>query len=183
MAKKLTDEIGKPGFKASYAFQNGEDTSKFVRHALSVQDFPPVNRDNPDEVARNVRMYFELCEKDGVRPTTTGLANALKITRRTLIRVCNGEFPSYNSKTIEIVRGAYSILEQLAEGYMQDNKINPVSGIFLMTNSYSEWEQHATTRKEVTVKHTLELPDDKLKQRYLENAYTPEYTINDNDQD
>ena len=154
---------------------SSKESADYISHVLKIQQMKKCDFDDPQAVKDRITFYFQCCAEDGMKPTTTGMALALGVSRRFLMYVVNGERKANNPEVIDVVRQGMQMLEGLTESYMMDGKINPVSGIFLMTNNYEAWEQHAS-KKETTIHHVLELPDEKMKQRYLTDYITPEYT-------
>ena len=110
------------------------DNSKYLGHALAISRLPLVDLNDTNAVSERIDWYFEHCFGNDMKPTVAGLCNALKISRTTLLEWRRGTYrdDSYQA----IVLKAYSIMEELWENYMQNGKINPVSGIFLAKNNY-----------------------------------------------
>lgn len=110
------------------------DNSKYLGHALEVMRQPPVDTNDPEAVRERCQWYFEHCFKNDMKPTVSGLCNAFKIQRSTLLEWRRG---TYRKDTHQaIILDAYALMENLWEDYMQNGKINPVSGIFLGKNNY-----------------------------------------------
>lgn len=111
------------------------DNSYFLRHALASLGMPPIDISDARQVEERINWYFCHCVEDDMKPTVTGLCNALGITRDTLIGWRTGKFREDSHQAI--AARAHAVLEELMEHYMQNGKVNPVSGIFLMKNLYS----------------------------------------------
>lgn len=110
------------------------DNSKYLGHALTIARMPLVDLNNIQEVEERIEWYFDHCFGNDMKPTVTGLCNSLKITRNTLMGWRQG---TYRADTHQaVILRAYGIMEELWENYMQNGKINPVSGIFLGKNNY-----------------------------------------------
>lgn len=108
------------------------DNSKFLSHALAVASMPPVDTNSAAAVKERVNEYFQLCLSNDMKPTVTGLCNAFKINKSTLLLWKQG---TYRKDTHQaIILEAYAVMENLWEEYMLNGKINPVSGIFLSKN-------------------------------------------------
>lgn len=134
--KNFGQEMVKPG-----------DNTRYLRHALACWDLPPLDLDDDEAVAGRVRWYFEHCADDDMKPTVTGLANALGVRRQTLLKWANGERRSENSDRGVLIKRAYEALAELWEDYMLNGKVNPVSGIFLGKNHFGY-----TDKQEVTLR-------------------------------
>jgi hypothetical protein len=110
------------------------DNSKYLRHALVTLDLPPIDISNVEEVEGRIWWYFDHCVDNDMKPTVSGMCNALGIHRDTLATWRTGEFRAGTHQAV--VLKAYRLLEELWENYMMNGKINPVSGIFLGKNNF-----------------------------------------------
>lgn len=111
------------------------DNARFTKNALEVMLLPPIDRDDPVAVENRVREYFEIVIRNDMKPSVAGLANALGMHRSALIQWVNGTY-RVGQPQVDVVKKAYAFLNQLWEDYMQNGKINPVSGIFLGKNNF-----------------------------------------------
>ena len=110
------------------------DNSKYLGHALTIARMPLVDLNDIEAVKERIDWYFEHCFHNDMKPTVSGFCNALKISRQALLQWKNG---TYRKETHQaVILEAYSLMEELWENYMQNGKINPVSGIFLGKNNY-----------------------------------------------
>ena len=110
------------------------DNSRYLRHALATLELPPIDISNAAQVSDRLGWYFNHCADSDMKPTVNGMCNALGIHRDTLHTWRTGEYRADSHQAI--VMKAYRVLEELWEDYMLNGKINPVSGIFLMKNSF-----------------------------------------------
>ena len=120
------------------------DNAKFLAHAMAVMNMPPVDISDPRQVEQRISDYFVLCTQNDMKPTVKGFCNSLRITRQTLFSWRHGH--DRKSTHQEIILRAYDLLEEMWENYMQNGKINPVSGIFLGKNNF-----HYQDRQEYVV--------------------------------
>lgn len=114
---------------------NPGDNSQYLRHALASLGMPPIDISDARQVEERIQWYFVHCAEDDMKPTVTGLCNALGVTRDTLIAWRTGKYREDSHQAI--AARAHAVLEELMEHYMQNGKVNPVSGIFLLKNLYS----------------------------------------------
>ena len=121
---------------ANFGQENVEpgDNSFFVRHALANLKQPPIDISDPKQVENRIDWYFNHCIDNDVKPTVKGFCNALGIHKDTIRTWKNGEYRKDTHQAI--ILKAYAVLEELWEHYMQNGKINPVSGIFLGKNNF-----------------------------------------------
>ena len=113
------------------------DNNKFLSHNLAVMRMPAIDISNPVLVRQRINDYFQLCADNDMKPSVKGLTNALKIGRTTLWEWRNGNYRAGTHQAI--VLEAYDTLEALWLDYMQNGKINPVSGIFLGKNLFPDY--------------------------------------------
>ena len=125
--------LGKGGF-GSVDTEKG-DNARYLRHALSSVNLPPIDISDEKQVADRIEWYFEHCADEDMKPTVMGMANSLGIDRRTLYDWGRGKFRDATHSPV--VKRAYAVLEELYEDYMLNGKINPVSGIFLGKNHFN----------------------------------------------
>lgn len=152
--EKFGQELVKPG-----------DNARYLRHALGAWDLPPLDLDDDAAVAERVAWYFKHCAEDDMKPTVTGLSNALGIHRDTLHSWATGSTRSKNSERSDLIKRAYSLLAELWEDYMLNGKVNPVSGIFLGKNHFGY-----TDKQEVTLTPGKPLGEDVTPEQ-LEEKY------------
>lgn len=143
------------------------DNTKYLSHAMTVMNLPRVDTSDPNQVRGRIREYLQLCADYDMKPTVKGFCNALKISRTTLFEWKRGTFRADSHQAI--ICEAYDLLEELWENYMQNGKINPVSGIFLGKNNfgYTDMKEYVvtpnTTVEQIDVKQIeekyAELPD------------------------
>lgn len=121
---------------ASFGQDSAEpgDNSKYLGHALTIMRMPLIDLNNPEEVRERCEWYFNHCFNNDMKPTVSGLCNAFKISRTTLLEWKRGTYRAGTHQAI--ILEAYALLENMWEDYMQNGKINPVSGIFLGKNNY-----------------------------------------------
>ena len=150
--KKERAELGIPsGFGQEYV-QAG-DNAKFLAHAMAVMNMPPIDTADPRQVEQRISDYFVLCTQNDMKPTVKGFCNSLRITRQTLFEWRHGNFRKGTHQ--EIILRAYDLLEEMWENYMQNGKINPVSGIFLGKNNFHYRDQ----QEYLVTPNTAAVPD------------------------
>lgn len=147
LAPKAPKTPGPPPAYSVHALQNMEpgDNSRYLAHAMAVMNMPPVDTSDPVQVERRIQEYMELCGQHDMKPTVKGFCNALRIDRTTLFEWKRGTYRANTHQAVAL--RAYDLLEELWEGYMQNGKINPVSGIFLGKNNfgYQDKQEYVVT--------------------------------------
>ena len=109
-----------------------------------------------------------------MKPSVSGLALAFDVDRKTIWAWANG----VDSKTLpaevrKAIQKAYRMLNAQMEDYMQNGKINPVSGIFLMKNNmgYQDKQEVVLTPNSALGEETSA---EELQQKYIEAIGTAE---------
>ena len=115
-------------------------------------------------------MYFALCAQDDMKPSVAGMALAFGVDRKTIWAWANG----VDSKTLpaesrNLIKKAYQLLNAQMESYMQNGKINPVAGIFLMKNNmgYADKQEVVLTPNQQLGD---QVPAEDLEKKYLEDV-------------
>lgn len=144
------------------------DNTKYINHSLRLADLGKVDLTNVEKVTQRINDYFTICAEDDMKPSVAGLALAMDIDRRYLWEIREGK----KGKTPEVadtLKKAMKILDLQMVDYMQNGKINPVSGIFLMKNNFGYAD-----KQEVVVTPNQPLGDTKdqkaLEERYLDSV-------------
>ena len=138
MADKIVKSTGRGGKNNFPAAQIPDvepgDNSRFLRHALTTLNMPPIDISDEKQVEERIEWYFNHCADNEMKPTVKGLCNAIGISRNTLRTWYNEEYRGATHSAM--IKKAYDLLEELWEDYMLNGKINPVSGIFLGRNHW-----------------------------------------------
>lgn len=144
------------------------DNRKYILHSLRLSELPKVDLTSVEEVAQRVREYFIICAEDDMKPSVAGLALAMDIDRRYLWEIREGK-KGKSPEVADTLKKAMKILDLQMVDYMQNGKINPVSGIFLMKNNFGYAD-----KQEVVLTPNNPLGEQKsnaeLEERYLESV-------------
>ena len=117
------------------------DNARFLRNALVSWNLPPIDISDPEQVERRIGEYFQHCIDCDRRPQVVGMCNWLGINRNTLNEWLNGVTRSATHG--DIIKKAYTVLEETWADLMLLNKINPAAGCFIGKN----WYQYADTQQ------------------------------------
>lgn len=141
------------------------DNAKYIKHALAAWHLPPIDINDEKQVEERITWFFCHCIDDDMKPTVTGLCNALGISRKTL---WDWEAGRVRSAThTDLIKRAKDFLAELWEDYMLNGKINPVSGIFLGKNHFGYQDKSEVV---ITPNNALgaEPDPEEVRKRYLE---------------
>lgn len=136
---------GKNNFPTTQLDVEPGDNTKYLNLAMTVMNLPPIDIADVEQVKSRIQEYLTLCSAADMKPTVKGFCNSLKISRTTLFDWKHGNFRKDSHQAVIIE--AYDLLEELWENYMQNGKINPVSGIFLGKNNfgYQDKQEYVVT--------------------------------------
>lgn len=162
--------VSRPDRKAAMSMDSGTnpgDNAKMVMEKIEISSWGDIQMSDPIAVKERCDKYFRFCGEHDSKPSVAGLAFSLGIDRRTLWNYSNGNLGK-NQEVRDTVKKAYVFINSLMEDYMQNGKINPVAGIFLMKNNMGY-----TDKQEVVVTPNTKLgeePDQKaLEDKYIES--------------
>ena len=118
------------------------DNQKYINVSMQLFNLPSIDLKNPEQVQARLNEYFKIQYDADLKPTVAGMAMALGVDRRRLWEIRSGNY--HTNKWLEdlptsvkdSIKKAYDFMENLWENYMQNGKINPVSGIFLGKNNF-----------------------------------------------
>ena len=154
------------------------DNSKYLLVSMQLAKLPKVDLNKPDEVEDRLTQFFTLHAENDMKPTVAGMGLALGIDRRRLWEIKSGVAKGGTSPydlptaTLDSIKRAYEIMENLWENYMQNGKINPVSGIFLGKNNfgYQDKTEYVLTPNQ---QNDSDYDADDIRKRYLTDSATP----------
>ena len=140
---------------------NPGDNRKYINNAMHLATLPKIDTKNIPQLENRITEYFEICSQDDMKPSVAGLALAIGTDRRRLWEWATIE----KSDRSDTVKRAYQILNLMMEDYMQNGKINPVSGIFLMKNNFGYQDKQDVV---ITPNNPL---GEQIDQKQLEDKY------------
>ena len=154
------------------------DNSKYLLVSMQLAKLSKVDLNKPDEVEDRLTQFFTLHAENDMKPTVAGMGLALGIDRRRLWEIKSGVAKGGTSPydlptaTLDSIKRAYEIMENLWENYMQNGKINPVSGIFLGKNNfgYQDKTEYVLTPNQ---QNDSDYDADDIRKRYLTDSATP----------
>ena len=162
------------------------DNAKYMSVSLQLFNMSSIDLHKPELVQARLDEYFRIHIEADLKPTVAGMAMALGIDRRRLWEIKanvtdrNQDLPTL---TRDSIKKAYDFMENLWENYMQNGKINPVSGIFLGKNNfgYQDKTEYVVTPN---VHNDSDYSADDIKARYLSDSPTlPTIDSPDSDSD
>jgi hypothetical protein len=199
MANKKTDVTDKPVKKkgkprggnniltdAALNVEPG-DNALYIKNAMQLSSLPKIDLRDGQAVVERIDEFFRIQFENDLKPTVSGLGLALGLDRRRLWEIKTGnyhtskELSELPTLTTDSVKKAYEMMENLWENYMQNGKINPVSGIFLGKNNFGYQDK----QEMVITPNTNNEPDydvDAIKKRLSGNSPTLLVDSSDSDE-
>ena len=155
------------------------DNAKYMQVSLQLFNMPAIDLHKPEQVQERLTEYFAIHAKADMKPTVAGMAMALGVDRRRLWEIKSGNYHTSSSLanlptlTTDYIKKAYDFMENLWENYMQNGKINPVSGIFLGKNNfgYQDKTEYVVTPN---VNNSADYSAEDIRARYLSDSPTIE---------
>ena len=119
------------------------DNTKYLAVSMILMNLPEIDLKDPEQVMDRLNEYFKIHADNDMKPTVAGMGLALNgMDRRRLWEIRTGNLKGGNTEydlptlTLDAIKKAYKMMENMWENYMQNGKINPVSGIFLGKNNF-----------------------------------------------
>ena len=119
------------------------DNTKYLSVSMQLMNLPDIDLHDPEQVIERLNEYFRIHAENDMKPTVAGMGLALNgMDRRRLWEIRTGNYGTQKSLeelptlTKDSIKKAYKLMENMWENYMQNGKINPVSGIFLGKNNF-----------------------------------------------
>ena len=159
------------------------DNTRYLKHSVEIMKWKTPDMSSLEAVEQRCYDYFALCEKNDMKPTFAGFSLAFGVDRMTMWRWCNNQPRSrdLSDSVRDAIKKSRDLINAQMEDFMQNGKINPVAGIFLMKNN-----MNYTDQQEVVVKPSSPLGEAKdpeeLRKKYLEDMRGSRKTIIDADE-
>ena len=152
------------------------DNAKYVLLGAKLFNLPPIDLKDPVQVNDRLNEFFTIHAEADMKPTVSGMGMALGLDRRRLWEIKTGvgdRNQDLPTSTRDAIKKAYEYMEILWENYMQNGKINPVSGIFLGKNNfgYQDKTEYVVTPN---VNNDSDYNADDIRKRYLTDSATIE---------
>ena len=130
--------------------QTGENTS-FLSHDMKLLTLPEIDLNDNEQVKQRINEYISLCATDDIKPSIASFALSLHLSRYQLFDYLNGRSNVIkNAEVIHTLKSIYNLINSYYEHMMNNGKINPVAGIFLMKNNlgYKDTTDYIVTAKQ-----------------------------------
>ena len=122
----------------------------------------PAKYENPEDMQKLIVEYFNECDKEGKKPTVTGLGYVLGLDRKTLLRyedsIETGELKQYDESVRREFSNTIKDAKRFIESCLEDKLINgtttPIGLIFALKNNYGwvDKQEIVNTENKIEVK-------------------------------
>lgn len=148
------------------------DNARYLGIGMQLMKLPKIDLHDADAVDARLEEFFQIHFSNDMKPTVSGMGMALSLDRRRLWEIKTGNFVARSKldelppEVLDSIKRAYVLMENLWENYMQNGKINPVSGIFLGKNNfgYQDKTEYVLTPN---TNQDNDYDADAIRQRYL----------------
>lgn len=152
------------------------DNARYIRHNMMLYNLDPLSLDDAEEVKERTQTYFEICAENDMKPSVAGYALALGIDRTTLWKIINGIVVKPDAVRNALKR-PYLVLNAQLEDYMQNGKVNPVTGIFLSKNHFAYQDKQEI---EVAARQDETESPEQIEQK-IRDAIPADFAVNDDE--
>ena len=113
------------------------ENSRYLYHDLKLSSLPAVDMTDPAAIQARINEYFKICADDDIKPSIESFALSFDMSRHTLYNLLNDR--TRNSQItpegLRTLQKAYNNINSYYAHMMNNGKINPVAGIFMMKNN------------------------------------------------
>lgn len=143
------------------------EISKMLKQAMTISHWPEIDTDKAEDVASRIDLYHTFCIENDIKPDMVGMALAIGVDRTTLWRWENGVESNKPQTVRNVIKKGREINELMMSQMMQNGRINPVVGIFLLKNSHGYKDQQDIV---ITPNNPLETADPtQTRQKYIQS--------------
>lgn len=156
------------------------DNTKYINHSMTIMKWEKPDMNSLEAVQKRCFDYFSLCAENDMKPTFAGFALAFGVDRMTMWRWCNNhpEGRKLAAPIRDTIKMAQNAINAQMEDYMQNWKIHPTAGIFLMKNNMGYTDQQEVVLKPDNPLGERKDPEE-LRRKYLEDVRGSGATIID----
>lgn len=151
------------------------DNSKYLLVSMQLMSLPDIDLHDVEQVNARLEEYFRIQAENDLKPTVAGMGLALNGMDRRRLWEIRTDVPDRNkdlpTPVRDSIKKAYKLMENLWENYMQNGKINPVSGIFLGKNNfgYQDKTEYVVTPN---INNDSDYDADDIRKRYITDSTT-----------
>lgn len=138
-----------------------QENAAYIAHSMKLAILPKVDRLDAVQVRDRTLKYLEMCSEDGMKPNIAGYALSLGTNRTGLEAMFRDR--RVDAETYATLDMGMTVIENIMVELMLDQKINPVTAIFLLKNhfmgTYQDSAQVTVRSERMEVVDTKSLED------------------------
>jgi hypothetical protein len=130
-----------------YLTEPGEN-AKMINYTIALSGLPKIDYNDITQVKNRIHEFYNISAEYDYKLTVAALALSFGINRITLFNWLTGKTETVkNRECLNAIKAVYDTINTQYELLMNNGKINPVSGIFLMKNNlgYKDTTDHVIT--------------------------------------
>lgn len=130
-----------------YLAEPGEN-AKMINYTIALSGLPKIDYNDITQVKNRIHEFYSISAEYDYKLTVAALALSFGINRITLFNWLTGKTETVkNRECLNAIKAVYDTINTQYELLMNNGKINPVSGIFLMKNNlgYKDTTDHIIT--------------------------------------
>lgn len=130
-----------------YLTEPGEN-AKMINYTIALSSLPKIDYNDISQVKNRIHDFYTVSAEYDYKLTVAALALSFGINRITLFNWLTGKTETVkNKECLNAIKAVYDTINTQYELLMNNGKINPVSGIFLMKNNlgYKDTTDHVIT--------------------------------------
>lgn len=136
-----------------------EINNAYIEHTIGVAKLKPLKEYTAETVGKRTMEYLKKCEVDGIRPNLSAYAMSLGTTPDGLNElILDHRIPEEGRNAL--LKGV-SMIEATMISLMMDQRMNPVTSIFLLKNHFGYKDQ-----SEISFKGRIETDKKSLEAKY-----------------
>lgn len=167
-------DVSKRKIKKASMEVTEEEHKKLLASTMGMWNWAEADLGNPAEVESRILKYFDICTNEDIKPNLEGVAYCLGKDIKEITEIATGDKEGIPSTTVKVIRRAVQAMRKYMVDLMMNNKIIPVSGIFLLKNLHGFRDnaevvidvrrpiQNPSTTAELAEKYMVETTDYKV---------------------
>lgn len=152
----------KAGTSIMVPTEKKQENTRYIAHTVKVNSLKKIDRANAEDIRRRTIDYLQLCVDDGVKPNLAGYALALGTNRQGLERIFTSR--TVEQGTLDELDRGIAMIENVMLELMLDQKINPVTAIFLLKTQFNYKEESTLN---IRAERSDVVDEQALRERYM----------------
>lgn len=152
----------KAGTSVAVPTEKKQENARYIAHTVKVNGLKKIDRASAADIKRRTIEYLQLCVDDGIKPNLAGYALALGTNRQGLERIFTSR--TVEQGTLDELDRGIAMIEDIMLELMLDQKINPVTAIFLLKTQFNYKEESTLN---IRAERSDTVDEQALRERYM----------------